>query len=145
MSIESIKSVGMTYQAATSNTVTKKNTETVDKSAENKAAAQDIGAKTVDFKIQEPSNRNADSQEQNPQEEQRKASIEAIKKAVSEMNKQSNNKTVQFGVHEATNRMTIKILDASTRKVIKEFPAEESLDLIAKAWEMAGLMVDEKR
>lgn len=145
MSIESIKSVGMTYQAASSNTVTKKNTETVDKSAETKAAAQEIGAKTVDFKIQETNNRNGEQQESNPQEEQRKASIDAIKKAVSEMNKQSANKTVQFGVHEATNRMTIKILDAETRKVIKEFPAEESLDLIAKAWEMAGLMVDEKR
>ncbi|SFQ42190.1 flagellar protein FlaG [Lachnospiraceae bacterium XBB1006] len=143
MSIESIKSVGMTYQAATSNTVTKKNTETVDKAAENKATAQEIEAKTVDFKVNETGNRNAD-QEQNAQEENRKAA-EAIKKAVSEMNKQSINKTVQFGVHEATNRMTIKILDAETRKVIKEFPAEESLDLIAKAWELAGIMIDEKR
>ncbi|MBE5906057.1 MAG: flagellar protein FlaG [Lachnospiraceae bacterium] len=143
MSIESIKSVGMTYQAATSNTVTKKNTETVDKTAEDKAVAQEVEAKNVDFKVRETGNRNSE-QEQNAQEENRKAA-EAIKKAVSEMNKQSANKTVQFGVHEATNRMTIKILDAGTRKVIKEFPAEESLDLIAKAWELAGIMIDEKR
>ena len=32
-----------------------------------------------------------------------------------------------------------------TKEVIKEFPPEKTLDMIAKVWEMAGLMVDEKR
>ena len=32
-----------------------------------------------------------------------------------------------------------------TEEVIKEFPPEKTLDMIAKVWEMAGLMVDEKR
>lgn len=70
---------------------------------------------------------------------------EAIKKAINELNKSNPNSVVQFGVHEATHRMTIKILDKETRKVIKEFPAEKTLDLIAKAWELAGFMVDEIR
>lgn len=70
---------------------------------------------------------------------------DAIKKAVEEINKQNMNKTVQFGIHEKTGRMTIKILNKDTKEVIKEFPAEKTLDLIAKAWEMAGMMVDEKR
>ena len=70
---------------------------------------------------------------------------EAVKKAINEINKSNPNSIVQFGVHEATNRMTIKILDKESRKVIKEFPAEKTLDLIAKAWELAGIMVDEKR
>jgi flagellar protein FlaG len=29
--------------------------------------------------------------------------------------------------------------------VIKELPPEKTLDMIAKVWELAGLMVDEKR
>ena len=70
---------------------------------------------------------------------------EAVKKAINEINKRNPNSIVQFGVHEATNRMTIKILDKESRKVIKEFPAEKTLDLIAKVWELAGIMVDEKR
>ena len=70
---------------------------------------------------------------------------EAVKKAINEINKRNPNSIVQFGVHEATNRMTIKILDKESRNVIKEFPAEKTLDLIAKAWELAGIMVDEKR
>ena len=44
-----------------------------------------------------------------------------------------------------TNRVTIKIVDKKTKEVIKEFPPEKTLDMIAKVWEMAGLMVDEKR
>ncbi|MDY3818812.1 MAG: flagellar protein FlaG, partial [Lachnospiraceae bacterium] len=30
-------------------------------------------------------------------------------------------------------------------EVKKEYPAEKTLDMIQKVWEMAGLMVDEKR
>ena len=56
-----------------------------------------------------------------------------------------SNSVAQYGIHEATNRVTIKIVDKTTKKVIKEFPPEETLDMIAKAWELAGLMVDEKR
>jgi len=37
------------------------------------------------------------------------------------------------------------MVDKRTKEVIKEFPAEQTLDLIAKAWELAGIMVDEKR
>ncbi len=50
-----------------------------------------------------------------------------------------------FGIHEATNRITIKIVDKDTREVIKELPPEKTLDMIAKVWEMAGILVDEKR
>jgi flagellar protein FlaG len=54
------------------------------------------------------------------------------------------NTSCEFGIHDKTNRVTIKIVDKETKDVIKEFPAEETLDMIAKAWELAGLMVDEK-
>ena len=50
-----------------------------------------------------------------------------------------------FCIHEATNRITIKIIDKDTKKVIKELPPEKTLDMIAKVWEMAGILVDEKR
>lgn len=57
---------------------------------------------------------------------------------------QKNSEAV-FGVHDGTNRITIKIIDKDTREVLKEYPPEQTLDMIAKVWEMAGLMVDEKR
>lgn len=73
------------------------------------------------------------------------ASESALKKAVEDINKKSPNTEAVFGYHEGTKRVTIKIVDKETKEVKKEYPAEETLDLIQKAWEMAGLMVDEKR
>lgn len=72
-------------------------------------------------------------------------STESIKAAVENLNKKMSNSVAQYGIHEATNRVTIKIVDKNTHKVLKEFPPEETLDMIAKAWELAGLLVDEKR
>ena len=79
-------------------------------------------------------------------EEQIKAENEKVKKAISEMAKNmSSNAEAVFGIHEKTNRVTIKMVDKETKKVIKEFPPDETLDMIAKMWEIAGIMVDEKR
>ena len=73
------------------------------------------------------------------------ATSEQIKKAVEEINRKAKDSEAVFGIHEKTNRVTIKIVDKKTKDVIKEVPAEKTLDLIAKAWEMVGLLVDEKR
>lgn len=73
------------------------------------------------------------------------ASNEQIRQAVDTINKNAHNEEAVFGIHEATNRVTIKIVDKDTKEVIKEFPPEKTLDMIAKVWEMAGIMVDERR
>ena len=68
-----------------------------------------------------------------------------IKQAVSDINKKINPNTIaRYGFHEETNRVTIKIVDKNSDKVIKEFPAEETLDMIAKVWELAGVFLAEK-
>lgn len=75
------------------------------------------------------------------------ASEKQLKEAVKDLHKKldNSNNEVMFGVHEATKRVTIKIVDKDTKKVVKEFPPEKTLDMIAKVWEMAGILVDEKR
>ncbi len=70
---------------------------------------------------------------------------EALKKAVEDINRNAVHSEAQFAVHEATNRIMVKIVDKQTKEVIKEFPPEKTLDIIAKAWELAGLTVDERR
>ncbi len=77
--------------------------------------------------------------------EQEQPSNEQIKKAVEKLNKSMTNSEAVFGIHEATNRVTIKIIDKDTKEVLKELPPEKTLDMIAKAWELAGILVDEKR
>ena len=90
----------------------------------------------------------SDTRDENKEQQERentKAENEAIKNAVDKLNKNMFNSEAVFGIHEGTNRVTIKIVDKDTKKVIKELPPEKTLDMIAKMWEMAGILVDEKR
>ncbi len=73
------------------------------------------------------------------------ANIEQIRKAVEKLNKNLSNSEAVFGIHEDTNRVTIKIVDKNTKEVLKELPPEKTLDMIAKVWELAGILIDERR
>lgn len=79
------------------------------------------------------------------QAKDQQATNEQIRKAVEKLNKNLSNSEAVFGIHEDTNRVTIKIVDRNTKEVIREFPPEKTLDMIAKVWELAGILVDERR
>ena len=51
----------------------------------------------------------------------------------------------EFAYHEDTKRVTIKVLDRNTAEVIREIPPEATLEMIQKMWELAGLLIDERR
>lgn len=85
---------------------------------------------------------NQQSQQQMTQDQ---ASPEQIRRAVEQLNKKMSHSSAVFGIHDETNRVTIKIVDKETREVIKELPPEKTLDMIAKVWEMAGILIDERR
>jgi len=53
--------------------------------------------------------------------------------------------SLQFTIHDPTKRIAVKVLDKSTGEVIREIPPEKMLDFIAKLWELAGILIDEKR
>lgn len=50
----------------------------------------------------------------------------------------------QFRVHERTNRIMVKLIDNETNEIIKEFPPEKILDMMANLWELVGILVDER-
>ena len=81
----------------------------------------------------------------NQNAEQQQAANEKVKKAVEQLNRNMPHSEAVFGIHDGTNRVMIKIVDKDTKEVIKEFPPEETLDMIEKVWELAGIMVDERR
>lgn len=72
------------------------------------------------------------------------ASKEVMKMAADEIKRKAKHFSVIYGIHEVTNRTTIKIVEKETKEVLKEYPPEQTLDMIAKIWELAGLVVDEK-
>lgn len=78
-------------------------------------------------------------------QESRVMDDETLKKRISDLNRQLNSTECQYGVDEVTQRVTLKIVDKETKEVIKELPPEKTLKMIAKVWEIAGLLVDEKR
>lgn len=103
-----------------------------------------VAAPEAELKITESTQqKKSDSSESESKD--REPSNETIKKAIADINKRANGTEAVFGFHDKTNRVTIKLVDKESKETIKEFPAEETLDLIAKAWELAGLTVDEKR
>jgi flagellar protein FlaG len=53
--------------------------------------------------------------------------------------------TLEFSVHARTRQISIKVMDKETGEVIREIPPEKTLDMVARMWEMAGILVDEKR
>ncbi len=108
--------------------------------------AAEIADSVQSVNITENSNRDAkDGEGKDNFNDNRQPSNESVQKAVALINKQLTNSKAVFGIHEETNRLTIKMVDKDTDKVIKEFPADETLDMLAKVMEFAGLMVDEKR
>ena len=148
MTIEPISSL-MTVQAqntaAARNTVTKVTTEEnpSEYNPANVKAADKLDQTTAVVENAQSKDQNNTSADANS-EQQQQVTNEQIKKAVEKLNMMSHSEAV-FGIHEATNRITIKIIDKDTKKVIKELPPEKTLDMIAKVWELAGILVDEKR
>jgi flagellar protein FlaG len=69
--------------------------------------------------------------------------VKAIEKAIKAV--QGRNTSLEFSVHQKTKRIAVKVLDKDTGEVIREVPPEKSLDFLANLWEMAGILVDERR
>ena len=117
--------------------------QTVRKVADNKPAVENkevftsehvtnVDAKTLSVpKIENSARQNAGTDAK----EQQQAANEKIKKAVEQLNKSMPHSEAVFGIHEDTNRVMIKIIDKDTKELIREFPPEETLDMIAKVWQ----------
>ncbi|MBP3676889.1 MAG: flagellar protein FlaG [Agathobacter sp.] len=142
MRIEAIKGAGMSYQASVSAPEVKAEAAHKVEVAEAPQVSESIAKDTMAMNTKDVSGEGAGSNEQSGSAEAQSAQI---KRAIEEINKKANNSEAVWGVHEDTNRVTIKIVDKQTKKVIKEFPPDKTLDMISRVWEMAGLMVDEKR
>ncbi len=145
MAIEAMNAAAATYQGRVSNAANPKSKAAVkpavsETTAEKPEETVDSGS---DLKLFEPAREgqreNRDyhggSQKGNKQLEQ---AIEKFKKSVNHQTE------AVFGIHEGTNRVTIKIVDKESKDILKEYPPEQTLDMIQKVWEMAGIMVDEK-
>ena len=153
MAIEAIKGAGMVYQGSTSTAQVKEESQSKAEvsSKDNQMVSDTVAKETQAMNTKEASGdtsgeAGSQSQAQLAAQKQNEKNMQ-LKKALYDINKRAvdDQSEAVFGIHDKTNRITIKIIDKKTKEVIKEFPPEKTLDMIAKVWEMAGLMVDEKR
>ena len=66
--------------------------------------------------------------------------IEAIERANKTL--MGINTNFKFSIHEDTKAIMVKVINSETQEVIREIPPEKILDMVAKMWELAGLIVD---
>lgn len=144
MAVEAMKGAGMSYAGSSSASDVKAESQAKVETASNTAASDDLMKKTIQIDTKETDKNGKDGNRDDSQAKQTISENSQIRKAVDEINKKAHNSEAVFGIHEATNRVTIKIVDKDTKKVLKEYPPEKTLDMIAKVWEMAGLLVDQK-
>lgn len=75
---------------------------------------------------------------------QEKALIDAIEAANKSV--KTYDRRLEYRIHEKTHEIMVKVIDTSgdEDRVIREIPSEKVLDMVAKMWELAGILVDEK-
>lgn len=138
MAVEAIKGAAMTYQGSSVSQELRAESAIKVEQAETVQVSENIAKDTMAMNTKDVSADGGGTSGNSQAEESQ------IKKAIEEINKKANNSEAVFGIHEGTNRVTIKIVDKQSKEVIKEFPPDKTLDMISRVWEMAGLMVDEK-
>jgi len=77
---------------------------------------------------------------------QKKYTQEELESAIGTVNKAINpyDRRLEFSIHEATKLISVKVIDTNTDEVIREIPPEKILDMVARLWELAGIIVDKK-
>lgn len=144
MAIDAITGAVASYQAAPQTVkVTTAKPDVVAQPTGYEGENSSVSGISRDTRIVNDANGTTEENAQN-ESDRRQPSEETMKQALNDINKQLNNTECVFGIHEKTNRVTIRIVDKDTKEVIKELPPEKTLNMIAKVWELAGIMVDEK-
>lgn len=99
-------------------------------------------AKTVEAPVRSGAK---DEENRGKRQKEHQPSEATINDAVSSANRKMVRTRCDYSYHKETNRVSIKVFDADTNEVIREIPPEKSLDMLQKMWEMAGILVDERR
>ena len=118
--------------------------ETAPEPKENMAASVQNYSVTPTEKYTE--NNQANNSESGKKKDQQPTEKEVKSKIDMANNELRHAKTgLNFKYHEATKRVSITVYDKETKEVIREIPPEKSLDMLEKMWELAGMVVDDRR
>lgn len=77
--------------------------------------------------------------------EKKDPTMNSIDSAFSSANSKLSKTRCEYSYDEDTKRVSIKVYDKDSDELIREVPPEKSLEMLQRIWELAGIMVDEKR
>ena len=127
MVLEAIKNSSVTLQQGST---TGKDVKVSEKKSSEPAKVVEISTplKTKDIQIKESEQGNAKENiaagSYNAVDKEESVELpkgnEAMRKAVEQINKNAKNSEAIFGIHDGTNRVTIKIVDRDSKKVLKD-------------------------
>lgn len=72
--------------------------------------------------------------------------VKKIRTAVDTINEslKESHTSIKMKYHDKINRISIKIVNDDTKEVIKEIPPEDTLEMVQRMLEQAGVIVDER-
>ncbi len=154
MGMDGIGGVGA-LNVSSQTRVTRPQSETVDVNTGSTAGQQQVQVASLPpvggKGSSKNNNQSGQQQDRGAVQTDKEVAPDKIKAAVDDLNKTVKQASplhhtqLSFKYHEDTNRISITVTDSDTDEVIREIPPEKTLDMLAKAWEMAGLLVDERR
>lgn len=140
MEIEAMRNVTSTQDSGKSDVAYKSAATTSVKTAETQKSVIDTNSAADPAQ-----NTQASQQDPNGVFDTKDPAISSIESAVTSANHKMTKTRCEYSYDEITKRVSIKVYDKSNDKLIREVPPEESLEMLQKMWELAGLIVDEKR
>lgn len=135
MDIEAIGGVNRTPETTTTSTQ-------VDMGRTDKVIQAEV--KPAVSTIQTPDGQNPANEQSMPFEEKAPAKS-TLDSAISTVNSRITKTRCEYSYDEATKRVSIKVFNKDSEELIREVPPEKSLEMLQKMWELAGIIVDEKR
>ncbi len=76
---------------------------------------------------------------------EKEPSADYIRSVISKANENIKYTATKFIYYEDINKIAIKVVDRDTDEVIREIPREETIEILQKIMESAGLLFDVKR
>ncbi len=109
-------------------------------------AAEIPTAEIRQVRANEMSNAQVQTEQPVPQTEKVEASRQQLEEAVKAVNdflKPINN-ALQFNIDDETGKTIVKVVDATTNELIRQFPSEEMLSIAKAIDQMKGLLIQQK-
>ncbi len=111
----------------------------------NKSISKPEAVERNSFVRTDRSSAQGDTEQKDPVFEKKDPTASSIESAFSSANSKLSKTRCEYSYDEDTKRVSIKVYDKDSDELIREVPPEESLEMLQRIWELAGIMVDEKR